>query len=61
MLAATGLVNNRTCTTNWMAAGEFGQLFPQVQLLPERVLTDEGRIRDRPTGVRGYTTRRIST
>jgi transcriptional regulator GlxA family with amidase domain len=41
LLAATGLVNGRQCATHWLAANEFRRMFPQVQLVEEKILTDE--------------------
>ncbi len=42
LLASTGLLNGRQCATHWMAAREFRQLFPDVQLVEDRIITDEG-------------------
>jgi transcriptional regulator GlxA family with amidase domain len=41
ILAATGLLNGRKCATHWMAANEFRQLFPQVHLIADKVITDD--------------------
>ncbi len=41
MLASTGLLNGRQCATHWMAAREFRQLFPEVQLVEDKIITDE--------------------
>ena len=41
LLAATGLLNGKQCATHWMAAREFRQLFPEVQLVEDRIITDE--------------------
>jgi transcriptional regulator GlxA family with amidase domain len=41
ILAATGLLNGRKCATHWMAANEFRQLFPQVELIADKVITDD--------------------
>jgi transcriptional regulator GlxA family with amidase domain len=41
LLAATGLLDGRQCATHWMAANAFRQLFPQVQLIPDKVITDD--------------------
>lgn len=41
LLASTGLLNGRNCTTHWLAADEFRKLFPQVNLLDDRIITDE--------------------
>ena len=42
LLASTGLLNGRQCATHWMAAREFRQLFPEVDLVEDRIITDEG-------------------
>lgn len=41
LLAATGLLEGRQCATHWIAAHEFRQLYPGVELVDERVITDE--------------------
>lgn len=41
LLAATGLVNGRKCATHWMAANSFRQLYPEVELVTEKIITDE--------------------
>lgn len=42
LLAATGLVNGRSCATHWKAANEFRAMFPEVDLVTEKILTDDG-------------------
>jgi transcriptional regulator GlxA family with amidase domain len=44
LLAATGLLNGKKCATHWMAAVEFKRMFPEVNLIPDKVVTDEGGI-----------------
>lgn len=44
LLAATGLLEGKTATTHWAFEDEFRKLFPSVNLRPERVVTDEGRL-----------------
>ncbi|WP_308198927.1 GlxA family transcriptional regulator [Chitinophaga sedimenti] len=44
ILASTGLLNGKSCTTHWLAAEEFRELFPGVKLQPYKVLTDESGI-----------------
>ncbi|WP_295120006.1 GlxA family transcriptional regulator [uncultured Chitinophaga sp.] len=44
ILASTGLLNGKSCTTHWLAAGEFREMFPEVKLQPYKVLTDESGI-----------------
>jgi len=41
LLASTGLLNGRKCATHWMAEGAFKKMFPEVNLVTERVITDE--------------------
>jgi transcriptional regulator GlxA family with amidase domain len=41
MLASTGLLKGRKCSTHWMAADAFKHAFPDVKLQPEKVMTDE--------------------
>ncbi|WP_207434349.1 GlxA family transcriptional regulator [Sabulibacter ruber] len=41
LLASTGLVNGRKCATHWMAANDFRRMFPEVQLVEDRIITDE--------------------
>lgn len=41
LLAATGLLHGRSCSTHWRAENEFRKLFPDVELLTEKVITDE--------------------
>ena len=44
LLAATGLLKGKTCATHWMAANDFRKLFPDVRLVSDRIITDEGGI-----------------
>jgi transcriptional regulator GlxA family with amidase domain len=41
-LAATGLLDGKKCATHWMAANDFRKMFPEVNLIPDKVITDEG-------------------
>ncbi|WP_310393644.1 helix-turn-helix domain-containing protein [Hymenobacter sp.] len=41
LLAATGLLRGKKCATHWIAASEFRAMFPDVELVNERVITDE--------------------
>lgn len=41
ILASTGLLNGRKCATHWLAANEFRKMFPEVNLMAEKVITDE--------------------
>jgi len=44
LLASTGLLKGRKCATHWMAANEFRKMFPDVELVTEKVITDEHQI-----------------
>ncbi len=44
LLASTGLLNGKKCATHWLAANEFKKLFPEVNLVTEKIITDEHRI-----------------
>lgn len=44
MLAVSGLLNGRKATTHVNAAGEFGKQFPEVILVKDEVVTDDGGI-----------------
>ncbi len=44
LLASTGLLKGRKCATHWMAANEFRKMFPDVELVTEKVITDEHRL-----------------
>ncbi|HYG14610.1 MAG TPA: helix-turn-helix domain-containing protein [Bacteroidia bacterium] len=41
ILASTGLLDGKRCATHWVAANEFIRMFPQVNLIAERIITDE--------------------
>lgn len=41
ILASTGLLNGKSCSTHWVAANTFRQLFPEVQVIPEKIVTEE--------------------
>src|SRR5690606_33648101 len=41
LLAASGLVDGKKCATHWVAQNQFREMFPQVDLVTERVVTDE--------------------
>ena len=41
MLAASGLLDGRNCSTHWSAANHFRAMFPKVNLQPDQLITDE--------------------
>jgi transcriptional regulator GlxA family with amidase domain len=41
LLASTGLLHGKKCSTHWMAADAFRQAFPDVKLQAEKIITDE--------------------
>lgn len=44
LLASTGLIKGKKCATHWMAANDFRRMFPDVQLVEDRIITDENGI-----------------
>lgn len=41
ILASTGLLNGRKCATHWLAYDRFRSMFPEVELVTEKIITDE--------------------
>lgn len=41
MLAATGLLNGKSCSTNWAVADSFRLMFPKINLQIDKLVTDE--------------------
>ena len=41
LLASTGLLKGRKCATHWMAENTFREMFPDVNLVTEKIITDE--------------------
>jgi transcriptional regulator GlxA family with amidase domain len=44
LLAASGLLDGRSCSTHWAAADSFRAMFPKVKLQADRLITDENGI-----------------
>ena len=44
LLASTGLLDGRTCSTHRAAAESFRTMFPKVNLQTDKLITDENRI-----------------
>jgi transcriptional regulator GlxA family with amidase domain len=40
LLASTGLLTGRDCSTHWSAADAFKRMFPDVNLMSDRIITD---------------------
>ena len=47
LLAETGLLKGRSCTTHWEFANDFRKMFPAVNLLDDKIITDEKDINTR--------------
>lgn len=41
MLAKTGLLDGKKCSTHWRAAEEFREMFPNVDLVTDKIITEE--------------------
>jgi transcriptional regulator GlxA family with amidase domain len=41
LLAATGLLKGKRCATHWVEADNFRRMFPDVKLVPDKIITDE--------------------
>lgn len=44
LLAKTGLLNGKKCSTHWNSANEFRQMFPEVELVDGSIITEENGI-----------------
>ncbi|MFJ7902035.1 GlxA family transcriptional regulator [Streptomyces sp. NPDC096198] len=44
VLAAAGLLDGRKATTHWQVVDRFREMFPQVELDPEVLFVDDGRV-----------------
>jgi transcriptional regulator GlxA family with amidase domain len=44
LLASTGLLNGKSCSTNWAVADSFRSMFPKVNLQVDKLITDENGI-----------------
>lgn len=43
-LAGTGLLNGKQCSTHWTAANDFREMFPEVNLVDDKIITEEDGI-----------------
>lgn len=41
LLASTGILEHKSCSTHWAAAESFRNMFPNVNLQPDQLITDE--------------------
>jgi transcriptional regulator GlxA family with amidase domain len=41
LLASTGLLNGKKCSTHWRSANEFREMFPEVTLVDDKIITEE--------------------
>ncbi|RZL20093.1 MAG: helix-turn-helix domain-containing protein [Pedobacter sp.] len=41
LLASTGLLNGKKCSTHWLSADLFREMFPEVTLVDDRIITEE--------------------
>ena len=44
LLAKTGLLNGKKCSTHWRAADEFQTMFPEIDLQTDKIITEEDGI-----------------
>jgi transcriptional regulator GlxA family with amidase domain len=44
LLASTGLLNGKKCSSHWNSANEFRKMFPEVELVDGAIITEEQRI-----------------
>lgn len=44
LLAPTGLLNGKKCSTHWSAADHLRSQFPEIQVRPDKLITDENGI-----------------
>lgn len=44
LLASTGLLNGKSCSTHWAASENFNRLFPEINLQTDQLITDENGI-----------------
>jgi len=44
LLASSGLLNGKTCSTHWSAAENFRDMFPEIDIQTDKLITDEDGI-----------------
>lgn len=41
LLASTGLLNGKSCSTHWLFSNEFRTMFPEVNLVDDKIITEQ--------------------
>jgi len=44
LLASTGLLNGKSCSTHWLFANQFRSMFPEVELMPDKIITEKNGV-----------------
>ncbi len=44
LLAATGLMDGKKCATHWLSATDFSKIFPDVEMVSDKIITEENGI-----------------
>ncbi len=44
LLAETGLLHGKSCATHWLTHDKFQQMYPEVKLIPEKVISEDNGI-----------------
>ena len=44
LLAETGLLNGKSCATHWITHDKFNRKYPQVNLLPDKIISEDNGI-----------------
>jgi transcriptional regulator GlxA family with amidase domain len=44
LLASTGLLNGKECSTHWLMSAQFREMFPEVSLMDGRILTEQNGV-----------------
>lgn len=44
ILASTGLLDGKTCSTHWLFANEFRTMFPEVNLVDNKIVTEQNGV-----------------
>jgi len=44
LLASTGLLQGKKCATHWLSVNDFRRLFPDIELVSDKIITDENGV-----------------